>query len=152
MVERIDKWATAVGVGRSEAMRPLVEGAKGRPSSQQMTVTSRSNREMLEQFGLLADEDLAALLGLSVKSLKNRPRHQLPEIVKVGRRRFYKEASVREWLGLPEKPDVVPKAAPPPPPPTAKAQPPYRGYSPCLGPIEAAREHARPADGGKPVQ
>jgi hypothetical protein len=57
-----------------------------------MTVTSRSNRDMLEQFGLLADEDLAALLGLTVKSPQNRPRDQLPEIVKVGRRRFFKEA------------------------------------------------------------
>jgi hypothetical protein len=87
---------------------------------------------MLEQFGLLADEDLAALLGLSVKSLKNRPRDQLPEIVKVGRRRFYKEASVREWLGLPEKPDVVAKGAPPPPPPPRKHSPPIEGNRPAL--------------------
>lgn len=96
-----------------------------------MTVTSRSNREMLEQFGLLADEDLAALLGLSVKSLKNRPRDQLPEIVKVGRRRFFKEASVREWLGLPEKPAVVPKVAPPPPPPRKHSLP-LEGIRPAM--------------------
>jgi hypothetical protein len=92
-----------------------------------MTVTSRSNREMLEQFGLLADEDLAALLGLTVKSLQNRPRDRLPEIVKVGRRRFFKEASVREWLGLPEKSPAVAQAAP-----VRKSRLPIDGVRPAL--------------------
>jgi hypothetical protein len=75
-----------------------------------MSGTSRSNREMLEEFGLLSDEDLAALLGIGVKSLHHRPRDQLPESVKVGRRRYFKEASVREWLGVPEKPAAAPSA------------------------------------------
>jgi hypothetical protein len=41
---------------------------------------------------------LAALLGMTVKSLKNRPRSDLPEFVKAGRRRLFKEASVRAHL------------------------------------------------------
>jgi hypothetical protein len=44
------------------------------------------------------EEDLAALLGMTVKSLKNRPRSDLPEFVKAGRRRLFKEASVRAHL------------------------------------------------------
>jgi hypothetical protein len=43
--------------------------------------------DLLERFGLIAEEDLACLLGISVKSLKNRPRSDLPEFVKAGRRR-----------------------------------------------------------------
>jgi hypothetical protein len=58
---------------------------------------------MLEEFGLVAEEDIAALLGIGLPSLRNRSAERLPEFVKVGRRRFYKEASVREWLGVPEK-------------------------------------------------
>jgi hypothetical protein len=54
--------------------------------------------DLLERFGLITEEDLAALLGMTVKSLKNRPRSDLPEFVKAGRRRLFKEASVRAHL------------------------------------------------------
>jgi hypothetical protein len=63
-----------------------------------------TNRELLEQFGLMAEEDLATLMGSGVKSLQHRARSELPPFVKAGRRRLYPEASVREWLGLPAKP------------------------------------------------
>lgn len=57
-----------------------------------------SERELLERFGLVAEEDVATLLGLSVKTLKNRPRSDLPAFVKSGRRRLFVEKSVREYL------------------------------------------------------
>lgn len=53
---------------------------------------------LLERFGLIAEEDFAAFLGIGVKSLKNRPRMNLPDYVKVGRKRYYVEKSVREYL------------------------------------------------------
>lgn len=64
--------------------------------------------ELLDRFGLITEENLAALLGIGVLALGNRPRSKLPEFVKTGRRKLFKEASVRELLGiegplLPEK-------------------------------------------------
>lgn len=53
---------------------------------------------LLERFGLITEEDLAALLGCSVKTLKNRARSDLPAFVKAGRRRLFKEDSVRAYL------------------------------------------------------
>ena len=53
---------------------------------------------LLERFGLITEEDLAALLGCSVKTLRNRARAELPAFVKAGRRRLYKEESVREFI------------------------------------------------------
>lgn len=55
-------------------------------------------RDMLEKFGLVAEEDLAAMLGVSVKTLKNRPISELPTFAKVGRRRLFKADSVREYI------------------------------------------------------
>lgn len=56
------------------------------------------SKTLLERFGLIPEEDFAALLGISVKSLKNRSRFHLPAYVKIGRRRLYVEESVREFL------------------------------------------------------
>ena len=61
---------------------------------------------LLERYGLITEEHLAALIGIGVQSLRNRHRSQLPKSVKVGRRRFFKEASVREMLGIEEAPLV----------------------------------------------
>lgn len=55
-------------------------------------------KNLMERLGLIPEEDFAALLGVSVKTLKNRPRCDLPDFVKAGRRRLFKEASVREYL------------------------------------------------------
>jgi hypothetical protein len=57
-----------------------------------------SPRHLLKEFGLVTEEDLAALLGVSVKTLKNRRREDLPEFVKAGRRRLFKADSVRAYL------------------------------------------------------
>jgi hypothetical protein len=54
--------------------------------------------EWLKEFGLVPEEDFAAMLGVSVKTLKNRPRDQLPEFAKVGHRRLFKVESVREYF------------------------------------------------------
>lgn len=55
---------------------------------------------LLNHYGLITEEALASLLGISIKALKNRGRTNLPNFVKVGRRRLYEEASVREFLGI----------------------------------------------------
>lgn len=57
-----------------------------------------TNAQLLKHFGLVAEEDVAKLLGVSVKTLKNRRREDLPAFVKAGRRRLYKEESVRAYL------------------------------------------------------
>lgn len=54
--------------------------------------------KLMERLGLIPEEDLAAMLGVTVKTLKNRPRSDLPEYVKAGRRRLFVEESVREYL------------------------------------------------------
>lgn len=51
-----------------------------------------------ERFGLMTEEDLAKLLGVTVRTLQNRPRSNLPAFVKAGRRRLYKVDSVRAYL------------------------------------------------------
>lgn len=63
-----------------------------------MDATTASNRALLERFGLMVEEDLAAILGVSVKTLKNRRRDELPDFVKAGRRRLFVEESVRDYL------------------------------------------------------
>lgn len=55
-------------------------------------------KTLLERFGLIPEEDFAALLGITVRSLKARPKASLPTFVKAGRRRLYVEESVREFL------------------------------------------------------
>ena len=55
---------------------------------------------------------MAALLGIGVKSLKNRARSQLPEFVKNGRRRLFKGSSVRELLGVEDGPLVPARRSP----------------------------------------
>lgn len=55
-------------------------------------------RDLLKHFGMVSEEQLAVLLGVSRKTLQNRPADKLPEFVKQGRRRLFPEASVREFL------------------------------------------------------
>jgi len=55
--------------------------------------------DWLKEFGLVPRADFAAMLGISEKTLQNRPRDQLPgEVVRVGNRTFYKADAVREFL------------------------------------------------------
>jgi hypothetical protein len=54
--------------------------------------------EWLKEFGYVPQEDFAAMLGITVKSLKLRPRAELPDFAKVGHRWLFKADSVREYL------------------------------------------------------
>lgn len=54
--------------------------------------------EWLKEFGLVPEEDFAAMLGVSVKTLKNRPHSDLPEFSKMGHRRLFLADSVREYI------------------------------------------------------
>lgn len=54
--------------------------------------------DLLNRFGLVTEADLAKLMGITVPTLKNKPRQELPEFVKLGRRRLFKEQAVREFL------------------------------------------------------
>jgi hypothetical protein len=50
--------------------------------------------ELLAQFGLLSEDDLALLWGVEPKTLRNKPYSELPEFVTVGRQRLYYAESV----------------------------------------------------------
>lgn len=55
-------------------------------------------KDLLQRLGYIPEDELANLLGISVRTLKNRPLSNQPAYVKAGRRRLYEEASVREFL------------------------------------------------------
>jgi hypothetical protein len=59
---------------------------------------AEQRRAMLAEFGLMTEQDLAALLGLTVKTLLNRPFADLPEFTTAGRERLYFKASVVTFL------------------------------------------------------
>lgn len=59
---------------------------------------NRTPRILLERFGLITEPDLAALLGVTVKTLKNRRRDDLPTFTKSGRQRLFYEDSVKAYL------------------------------------------------------
>lgn len=54
--------------------------------------------ELLERFGLITEEDFARMLGITVRTLKNRGRLDLPSFVKAGRKRLFHEDAVRAYL------------------------------------------------------
>lgn len=63
-----------------------------------MPTTARQQNDLLKHFDKVTEEQLAALLGVKVKTLKNRPRADLPAFKKVGHRRLFDGESVREFL------------------------------------------------------
>jgi hypothetical protein len=54
--------------------------------------------DLLREFDLLTEQDLAVLLDVKTKTLRNRPFSDLPEFVTVGRRRLFYRASVAAYL------------------------------------------------------
>ena len=60
-----------------------------------------SEERLLKHFGLMTERQVAALFGITVPSLRNRPADKLPDSRKVGRRRLFVEESVRQFLDLP---------------------------------------------------
>jgi predicted DNA-binding transcriptional regulator AlpA len=73
-----------------DVLLPQVPGMDGLVDPQQLR----------ERFGLVTEEDFAAMLGVTRGTLKNRPHSRLPKFVKAGRRRLFKEESVREYFGV----------------------------------------------------
>ena len=55
-------------------------------------------KHLLERFNLITEDDLASLLGVSVKTLKNRPHRDLPSFVTAGRKRLFKADAVEDYL------------------------------------------------------
>jgi hypothetical protein len=53
---------------------------------------------LLREFDLLTEQDLAVLLDVKPKTLRNRPFSDLPEFVTVGRRRLFYRKSVAAYL------------------------------------------------------
>lgn len=59
---------------------------------------TKGSTDTLQRFGLVSEQDVAALLGITVESLRHRPHDQLPAFFKSGRRRLFKEDAVREFI------------------------------------------------------
>jgi hypothetical protein len=51
-------------------------------------------RKLLAEHGLMLEADYALMLGVTVKTLKNKPRSDLPDHVTIGRETFYRTRSV----------------------------------------------------------
>jgi len=69
-------------------------------------VTEAKDRQLLDRFGPVSEQEVAGILGITVESLRNRPLNRKPAYFQSGRRRLFIEASVREFLGLPPAPKV----------------------------------------------
>lgn len=81
--------------------------ARSRPARRPPTAKA----ELLQRFGLVAREDLAAMLGVSVKTLMNRPRDRLPAgQIRIGGKLFFREEAVRDFLAAHEVPAPAPAA------------------------------------------
>jgi hypothetical protein len=66
--------------------------------------SEEKRRAMLAEFGLMSETDLATLLGVQVKTLRNRPFSELPDFTTAGRERLYYKASVSLYLRKQAKP------------------------------------------------
>jgi hypothetical protein len=55
-------------------------------------------RALLDEFGLITEEDFALLIGCEVKTVRNTAWQDLPEHIKVGRQRLFKKAAVEAYL------------------------------------------------------
>lgn len=58
----------------------------------------KTDTDVLQRFALVSEADVAALLGMTVESLRNRPLDQMPAFFKSGRRRLFREEAVREFI------------------------------------------------------
>lgn len=54
--------------------------------------------DTLQRFGLVSEQDVAALLGITVESLRNRPLDRMPAFFKDGRRRLFREKAVQDYI------------------------------------------------------
>jgi hypothetical protein len=62
------------------------------------SISETRRKELLDRFGLISEDDLALMLGISIKTLKNKPITDLPEHTLIGRKRFYYVKSIEMKL------------------------------------------------------
>lgn len=55
-------------------------------------------RRLLDKFDMITEEELAVLLDVTVKTLKNRDQRDLPAFSKVGNKRLFFKADVIKFL------------------------------------------------------
>jgi hypothetical protein len=55
-------------------------------------------RRLLDKFDMITEEELALLLDVTVKTLKNRDQRELPAFSKVGNKRLFFKADVIKFL------------------------------------------------------
>jgi hypothetical protein len=66
--------------------------------SERVKVARQKQEPALQRFGLVSEQEVAGLLGITVESLRNRPLSRLPAFFKSGRRRLFREEAVREFI------------------------------------------------------
>jgi hypothetical protein len=76
----------------------LEASAEASPPPAPALSSEEKRRAMLAEFGLISETDLATLLGVQVKTLRNRPFSNLPDFTTAGRERLYYKASVSLYL------------------------------------------------------
>jgi hypothetical protein len=81
----------------------LEASAEATPQPTLALSPEEKRRAMLAEFGLMSETDLATLLGVQVKTLRNRPFSELPDFTTAGRERLYYRASVALFLRKPGK-------------------------------------------------
>lgn len=83
---------------RSTAIQPGQELPPGSPS--RVDPREARRQALLAEHGLMTEEDLSILLGVKIKTLRNRPTDELPSFVSVRgmRGRLFKRDSVEEFL------------------------------------------------------
>src|SRR5436190_24047259 len=59
---------------------------------------AQERQQLLATFDLITEEQLAMLLGVEVKTLKNRDQRDLPAFSKVGNKRLFFKADVVKYL------------------------------------------------------
>jgi len=63
-----------------------------------MSAARQKQDSTLQRFGLVSEQEVANLLGITVESLRNRPLDRMPAFFKSGRRRLFREEAVREFI------------------------------------------------------
>ena len=63
-----------------------------------MSAARQKQDSTLQRFGLVSEQEVASLLGITVESLRNRPLDRMPAFFKSGRRRLFREEAVREFI------------------------------------------------------
>jgi hypothetical protein len=57
-----------------------------------------SRRQLLEDFGLLTEGELAVLFDVEIKTLKNRPANDLPPFTRTGGTKLFFREDIKKFL------------------------------------------------------